>query len=267
MAVGDYRMRAALMFAALLAVIAASPAPAAELTLTKSADPASYQPTGRAVDVLGIAPGMTPDAVHAILEKRYGDATTQQDNMGLQFRGVVVATQPYVTKISARKDGDDITVWFATPATGNGVVEVSRQTTFFNPADAVDIDQARAELIAKYGPPAFDGLAVRTGEVRLVAWTYNGDKASPCPQSSCRAYLSEGLSVGDMANYRRAVRSGHDLTIVATLLASIANPKKATSVVVVVSDVATKLRTLEAALSQMTAAAGPPPGRSRSGSD
>ena len=39
--------------------------------------------------------------------------------LGLEFRGVDVATQNYITRMTARKDGDDIVVWFATPTTGN----------------------------------------------------------------------------------------------------------------------------------------------------
>lgn len=252
-------MRPAPILAALLcAALLAQTARAGEVTLTQSAEPSVYHPAGRAIDVLGIVPGMAPSSVHAILAKQFGDVQTVKENLGLEDHGDVVATQPFITKMLARKDSDEITVWFATPTTGASVVEVSRQTTYFDAAAAPAMAQARAELIAKYGPPAFDGPVLRTGEMRLLAWSYQGDKPTPCPQSSCRAYLSDGLEVGDMATYKRAVGAGHELTIVATLLSSVADPAKALSVMVAANDAATKLHTLEAAVSQMRAGFGAP---------
>ena len=252
-------MRPAPVLAALLcAALLAQAARAAEVTLTQTASPTVYHPAGRAIDVLGIAPGMAPNPVRDILAKQFGDVQTIKENLGLEDHGDVVATQPFVTKMLARKESDEIAVWFATPTTGNGVVEVSRQTTYFDAETAPAMAQTRADLIAKYGPPAFDGTVLRAGELRLLAWSYQGDKPTPCPQSSCRAYLSDGLDVGDMATYKRAVGAGHELTIVATLLASLADPNKALSVMVAASDAATKLHTLEAAVSQMRAGFGAP---------
>lgn len=249
-------MRCAIFLAALLPGLwGAASAYGAAITLKQVAPPAVYKPAGRAVDVLGIAPGMSPDAVRAILTKEYGAVQATQNNLGLENQGIAVATEAFVTQMTARKGADDITVWFATPTTGNGVVEISRQTNHFNPATAPELAQVRAELLAKYGPPAFDGPAVGTGEVTLLAWSYGDDKPVPCPRSACRADVSDGPEVGDMAAYQRAVRAGRQLTIIATLLASTGSANHASSVVVSVSDVATKLRTLEAAIDQMKSAA------------
>lgn len=255
-------MRRALFVAALLipGLCRGAMAEGAALALQQVAPPAVYKPAGRAVDVLGIAPGMAPDAVRAILARRYGAVQGTQDNLGLEYQGVAVATQPFVTKMSARKDADEITVWFATPTTGNGVVEVSRQTNHFDPASAPELVQVRAGLIDKYGPPSFEGPAVGTGELTLLAWSFSTDKQIACPRSACRADVSEGLDVRNLPAYQRAVRASRLLTIVATMLASTGNANRAASVVVTVSDVATKLRTLETAISQMkTAASGHPP--------
>lgn len=246
-------MRPALLLAACLLVQSAA-AGAATLTLKQASEPASYQPTGVALDVAGIKPGMAPEAVRTILAAQFGEVQVVKDNLGLEYRGVDVATETYVTKMFARKDADEITVWFATPTTGNAVVEVTQQTSYANPPDTAQI---RAEVIAKYGPPGFDGPAVGNGEIRLLAWSFKGDKPAPCPRSSCRAYVSDGLSVGNMAVYQRAVATGHELTVIATLLSSIGDPSKVSSALVTISDAATKLRTLDGAIAQMKAAATP----------
>ncbi len=227
------------------------------MPLVKTAEPSLYRPKAHPVDILGITPGMPPDAVRAILGKQFGDAQPVLESMGLEYRGVMVSTQPFVTRMTARRENDEIGVWFATPTTGNGVVQVTRQSSYFDAATAPTLAQARTELIEKYGPPGFDGPAVGNGEVRLLAWSYKGDTPAACPRSSCREDLSDGVSVGDLARYQRAIRTGHELTIVATLLSSTADAAKAVSVIVVVSDAATKLRTLDAAEVQMKAPARP----------
>jgi hypothetical protein len=249
------RMRRALFLAALLPGLwSAVSAYGATVTLKQVASPAVYKPAARAIDVLGIVPGMPPEAVRAILTKEYGAVDVTQSNLGLENQGIAVATEDFVTKMSARKGADEITVWFATPTTGNGVVGISRQTNHFDPATAPELAQVRAELIGKYGPPVLEGPAVGTGEVTVLAWSYGGDKPAPCPRSACRADVSDGPQVADMAAYRRALQAGRQLTIIATLLAGVGNANHASSVVVAVSDVATKLRTLEAAISQMKSA-------------
>ena len=118
---------------------------------------------------------------------------------------------------------------------------------------APDLQKTRAELIAHYGTPGFDGPAVGTGEVRLLAWSFRGNQPSPCPRSSCRAQLSEGLDIRNLPAYARSIKTGHELTIVATLLSGIADPSRASGIVVVMSDAATKFRTLDAAIAQMRA--------------
>ncbi len=229
---------------------------AATATLTQASPPAVYHPA-HAIDVAGISPGMTPAAVSAILGNSFGPVQVIQENMGLQDQGIDVATQTYTTRITVTKGVDDVSVWFGTPTTGNAVVEVTHQTIYGNAADAPTIDAARAALTTKYGPAAFDGPAMGTGEVRLLAWSYKGDKPAPCTASACRANLADGLSVADMQSYRQAVKQGRELTIIGMLLAGINDPSRVASVVVTFSDTATKLRTLEEALAQMKAAARP----------
>lgn len=248
------RVRATLL-GALIAASLAAPAMAEQVMLKPAAPAAAYHPAGRKIDVLGIVPGMAPDAVRVILVQQYGNAKTIQENMGLEFRGVAVSTQNYITRMTARKGPDDIIVYFATPTTGNGVIEVTRQLTYTSVADAPLLSQVRKDLADQYGPPAFDGPAVGTGEIQLMAWSYKGDQPGACKASACRADFNDGLSVADLPTYQRAIRRGNELVIIGVLLASIADPTRASSVVTTVSDTATKLRTLEAALKQMQAGA------------
>lgn len=229
-------------------------ATAAPVTLTQVGPPAFYKPAGRSVDVLGITPGMQPDAVRDILAKIYGNVVVTQEDLGLENRGVVVQTQNFVTRMTAQRDTDEVAVWFATPTTGNGVVEVTRQLSYRDETAAPPMQQAQAELIARYGKPGFDGPAIGTGEVRLLAWSFHGDTPNPCPRSSCRAGLSEGLDVRNLPAYERSIKTGNELTVVVTLLSGIADPSRASGMVITMSDAATKFRTLNAAVSQMKAA-------------
>ncbi len=229
-------------------------AAAATVTLKQASPPASYRPGGQPIDVLGITPGMGPDTVREILSKQYGAVVVTQNNLGLENRGSVVQTQNFVTEMTAQNDTDQAVVWFGTPTTGNGVVEVTRQLTYRDETAAPPMDQARTEFIAKYGKPGFDGSATGNGEVQLLAWSYHGNMPSPCPRSSCRMGLSEGLDIRNLPSYSRAIKTGNELTLVVTLLSGIADPSKASGMVVTLSDAATKFRTLDAAIAQMKAA-------------
>ncbi len=249
-------MRRALPLLLLTAMAVAPSAQAATVTLTQASPPAVYHPA-HPIDVAGITPGMSADRVAGILAPSFGPVQTVRENMGLQDQGIDVATQNYPTRMTATKGTDDISVWFGTPTTGNAVVEATLQTIYNNPAEAPTLEEARAKLIAKYGPPAFDGPVMGTGEVRVLAWSYKGDKPASCTDSSCRADLTDGLSVTDMPKYQRAVRQGHDLTLIGMLLAGVDDSARTASVVITVSDTATKLRTLDEAIAQMRAAARP----------
>ena len=242
--------------AGLFALLVCLPAmaTAAPVTLTQVGPPALYKPGGRSVDVLGITPGMRPDAVRDILAKAYGNVVVTQEDLGLENRGVVVKTQNFVTRMSAQRDTDEIAVWFATPTTGNGVIEVTRQLSYRDETAAPPMQQAQDEMIAHYGKPGFDGPAVGTGEVRLMAWSFHGNMPTPCPRSSCRAGLSEGLDIRNLPGYARSIKTGNELTVVVTLLSGIADPSRASGMVVTMSDAATKFRTLDAAILQMKAA-------------
>ena len=247
-------MRCTPLLLALTALVAGPVAAhAAPVTLTPVGPPAQYKIAGRSLDILGIAPGMAPDTVRDILTKAYGNATVTQDDLSVVDKGVTAESQPYTSRIAALKDGDQITVWFATPTTGNGVVEVSRELSFRDETAAPTMQQERAELLDKYGKAGSDAAAISSGEVQLMAWSYHGNAATPCPKSSCRAQLSEGLDPRNLPIYARAVKAGNDLTIVATLLSGIADSSRATGIVVVLSDAATKARTLDAALTQLKA--------------
>ena len=241
-----------------LCLLVPGAAAAATVTLKQVGPPGSYRPGGQSVDVLGITPGMAPDAARDILAKQYGNVVVTQNNLGLENRGIVVQTQNYVTQMTAQNDTDQAVVWFGTPTTGNGVVEVTRQLGYRDETTAPAMQQARAELMARYGKPAYDGSATGNGEVQLLAWSYHGNSPSGCPRSSCRMGLSEGLEIRNLPAYARAIKTGNELTIVVTLLSGIADPSKASGMVITMSDAATKLRSLEAAVAQMKAAT---PGR------
>jgi hypothetical protein len=236
-----------------------TPAGAVSVTLTQAKPPATYHPSGHAVDVLGIAPGMGADAVRAIIAKQYGDVQVIQDTLGLESNGTSVTTQSFVTRMAAQKGSDQILVWFGTPTTGNGVVEVTRQLSYIGEGDAPELKQTRADLIARYGAPGFDGTAAGTDEILMLAWSFKGNTPTSCAASSCRSDLSEGVDIRGVNSYARAVRTGHELTIVATLLAGITDPNKAASIVVTISDAATKLVSLQTAVSQMRSAGKPAP--------
>lgn len=227
---------------------------AAEVTLTAVGPPVVYHPVGHSIDLDGVAPGMSPKAVAEALSQNYGEVQVTQENLGLADGGTSVATQNFITRMTARKDGNDIAVWFGTPTTGNAVVQVTKQTSYPDPAQAPALSAVVGQLVAQFGPPALDAPAVGSGEIKLLAWSYKNDKPSPCTDAGCRADMTDGLDVADLATYRRAVKNGHDLTILGMLLTDISDANKAASLVITVSDAATKLRTLDAAVAQMRSA-------------
>lgn len=233
----------------------ASPAGAATFLLREVSKPAIPKLPGRVFDVLGIAPGMDQETVRQILKKEYGEFREQRDTMGIGMRGVAVESQPFVTTMSAQKGGDQITVWFGNPTTGGGVVEVSRQTNYFDPAKAPDINQLRAEFAQRFGPPADERAATSSGELVIQDWAFEGTKVVGCKTFPCASKDLEGLDIKQMEAYQRAVRTGHHLVITTAMLATTTDPRRASTVWVTINDLATKVRTLESAMSQMKSAA------------
>lgn len=249
-------MRACRTLAMVLLPLApvATPAAAATVTLREVSKPVVYTLPGRATDVLGVSPGMDAETVRQILTKKYGEVNEQRESLAIARAGSETQTQPFVTSMTGQSGGDQTTVRFGTPATGGGVVEVSRQTYHFDPAQAPDISQLRAEFIGKYGPPAAERAATSTGALTIQEWAFDGAKPVDCNKFPCRASELEGLSVVNLPAYRQAVRTGHHLLITTLMLAATTDPRRAATVWVTVNDVAGKLRTLEAALQQMNAA-------------
>ncbi|HYZ61773.1 MAG TPA: hypothetical protein VE650_04910 [Acetobacteraceae bacterium] len=239
----------------LAVLLLAAPAGAAEMKITQAAPPAVYKVEGRAIDVLGITPGMTAEQVRPILEKQYGAVQEQTDALGLNYRGTAVESQKYLVTLRARKDDDQIVVRFGTPATGNAVVEVSRQLAYPNGPAAPAVDAVRESLVKQYGPPSAQSSPVTSGALTLQDWAYKDNKPVRCANASCRISGSEGMGPQDLESFRRAVASGRQLLITATILSSTSDPKRAATTWIVVSDMQTKARTLEEGLKQLQAAA------------
>lgn len=225
------------------------PAAADDVTIVQSADPVVHSYPGRAIDVLGIRPGMTAEQVKGILSKEYGGETTEeQTSIVSQHNGIEVRSRPYLSGLTAAKGEDRIKVVFGTPGTGSTAVAVTRTLTFSEPRNAPRLDAIQAQLEAKYGPQSQAGGGARS------AWVYDASAQVRCAYNAC-PFAFGSFSPSDARPYQQSVARGQHLIIQADLYAHRGDPGRARMLKVTVDDRAGKARTLGEALKQVRAAA------------
>ncbi len=224
-------------------------ATADDITITRSADPVIHSYPERAIDILGIRPGMTAERVREILREEYGGETTEeQTSIVFRHNSIEVRSRPYLSVLAAAKGEDRIKVVFGSPGTGGTVVAVTRTLTFSDPLSAPRIDAIRAQLEGKYGPRSHAGGGTRS------AWVYDASAQVRCANNACPlAYGS--FSPSNARPYQQSVARGQHLIIQADLYGHRDDPSRARTLKVTVDDQAGKVRTLDEAFRQGRAAA------------
>ena len=147
-----------------LAVLAATVL-AAGCTPASAATPAAKP----AIDIMGIKFGMTPADVRQLVSAHkdmFPNATIQQGQYRMPGGQTFVADMTVTSHSDPHNFADDITqtifIQYTSPASGNKVVAVNRQTTF--PSDAKDLGKAPGvhalfgAMLSQYGTP--DGSTI-----------------------------------------------------------------------------------------------------------
>ena len=226
--------------------------------LKKSADPVPARYPGASLDVLGIRPGMTVDAVQRQLISFYKSAPrSTTDTVTLDYRNIVVATsQPYVSALTDhnKSDTDQITVQFGNDATGDTVISVGRTLTFS--ADAgPKVKEIRAALEKKYG------FATTPGGTDQPIWIFGqNDRLKSCPRAGCSCnpgFVREsGRSLAtEIEDAKEVVSTSEHVCVKATVSRFLSDNSHANQLVVLLSDPADVLLNAQQARRQMYAAA------------
>lgn len=220
-----------------------------DMTIARSADPVIHSYPDRAIDVLGIKPGMSAEQVKEILAQEYGGETSEERSIiSSKHYSVEMRSRPYLSALTAAKSGDRIKVVFGTPGTGSTVVAVTRTLTFGDPRSAPRLDEVQAQLEAKYGPQSQARGGTRS------AWVYDGSAQVRCTSNACP--LAYGSFSPDNARfYQQSMAKGQHLVIQADLYGHRGDPSRAGTLKVTLDDQAGKARTLEEAFKQIRAAA------------
>lgn len=241
---------AALALAAVVSVF--SPARAEELALQKSASAIEAKYNGLDMGILTLGPTMSAAEAKAALIKEYGDVlNVSEGTIGISYKSIPLESQVYTTRIAATKPGDEISVLFGTPATGNTVVNMTRRLTFEDARTAPEAGAVLAQLVSKYGNPSHNKPAVtgRASEMYRLTWVFDTKGPKPCPTSGCWAVYSS-FQVDQLADEKRRLATGHAVEIMATAFTHSSDGNRVRTLEVTANYVANKVLTLEEAFQQ-----------------
>lgn len=157
------------------------------MTLKKSVAPVPANYPGVSLDILGIKPGMSLQAVEHIMASKYkSKPSATSGKADFVYKSIDMNSQPFVTDLSGGNNEDSIDVSLGTPATGNTVVGVSRVLQFSeNPKTEPTLKAVYAALDKKYGPET-PPSRYWTGNGIEITWVFgeHGMRKS-CTRSSC----------------------------------------------------------------------------------
>lgn len=210
----------------------------------KIADPVATTFPGRSVDVLGVAPGMTVDAVTAAMAEKLPGAkkSIESVSIGMNYKGAEIRLQEYDAKILFAGSSDIMTVFFASPVIGSPVVGVIRNADFPDPFKAPTVAATVEALTAKYGKPS----ARRDDEKLLtLEWMLTGKGDFACPIMGSRKLplcpATASPAEKDLHNALKAAKAEVKVAISASLFHK-ADADKLSSMTVVVDDFAKRLQ-------------------------
>ncbi len=237
-----------------IALIWTSSAFAEQMTIKKTANPIAVAYPGVSIDILGVKPGMSVDAVKKVLIANYHSQPTSTSALtSMTYRTVNVSSQTYVTSLKVQdKHGGSMTVYFGGPATGNTVVEVDRVLVFPDVKKAPTVAAVRAALDKKYGPESWT-----TAHGAYIKWAFgkSGHTRSCSNGWICEAGGSFNPDPLDCARYKREMSSGDYVTVQADLSTSGQDSSRLYNLTMYLSDEADKAISCNAISKQIHAAA------------
>lgn len=227
---------------------------AEQMSIVKSAEPIVRSAgTHNAVDVQGIAPGMSVDEAKKRLVEIYGkDPSVWETTLSVQNKSVYMDSQPYVARMRGEKDSDYIDVYFGTPSTGNVVVGIERKIQYLDARSAPEIATTIKALQDKYGPVSSVNPQYAK---QTFLWFHKKDGLSKCEWRVSCDNTEPVLDPSQLEYLMKATKNGSDLAVFAFIDNSDNDKSRLYSMMVKVSDLTNKALTLDEAFKQMNAAA------------
>ena len=249
-----------------IAILLAGTCPtfADQMTITQTAKPIQFTYPGVSLDILGIKLGMTEaDALKIISEdSSYKlNPQVQFSSMFNRKKGISMWSQSFPFSITARdKNGGDIVVYLATPATDNEVVDVELSLVYPNDKNAPTLAGFKAALDKKYGPDTKE-LISSTGGVMLWVFGEAGHLGS-CPKASGMFCDVSGPGYGAGTNptegalysNNRSYLEGNDVFVEVSYALCSFGPIRISNAQISLSNEADKAISDEAAAKQIAAA-------------
>lgn len=201
-------MKTYIQIAAALCVLIAGPAHANDPIAPEILYPQQERAiSNRAIDIIGMVPGMDSDAIRAILEKSFeaSEISTRNSSLSVSINQVRVRTVDFLSSLQARKRGEGVDALFVGPSGQSQAYQIMRGVQYSDNLSAPTMATMEAALIEKYGQPSRRSTPY-SGTVRLV-WGYKDDQQVDCilpngrEVSGCYAYGSN-ISQSALASQR-----------------------------------------------------------------
>lgn len=171
-------MRATSILAACALALTISAAHAEDIVPEVLMQPAISSVPGRAIDIRGLLPGMTPADARPVLSEILGTEPSEGlERTALRESGQTVTGIPFIKWLSGTVGSEETSVMFSGVSSGNQAVLITREAEYRRGEEAPLFDEFVSSLVEKYGEPAFrkDGY-----NGTAVIWTYKDGQPATC---------------------------------------------------------------------------------------
>ncbi len=167
-----------------------------KVSLEQKIQPVLRSYPGVRADILGIRTGMTVSAADAIADKSYDGKSKpwvwrESDSLIYGPGDFSIQSHPFIAGISFTHQAgivsDFLTLHFGSPVTGNTLLGMSRQISYYQDAagqpKTPPVSALEAIMIKKYGPTSYQTTSP-DGGIRL-AWVFGPKKRVICKTQDC----------------------------------------------------------------------------------
>lgn len=252
-------MRVRLLLLATALVAMAASAHADGIVITQTAKPTIRVYPGRSIDILGIKLGMSPEQVIEIVRKEYGvEPDIQKETSQLNYKGTQIETAEYIKGFRAIKNNGSDVIYgnFAYPSSGNGVVGVKRQLSFYQVQTAPEMNAMFEQLTFKYGQTSVprENRGAPTVHSYYLNWQLGTTGTVACKNNKeCeKPYVELRTDTTDLV---RSIAVGSFINMEAVVLQSKEDPSRVDQIDITIEDVENKLLSVRQLTAQLSAAA------------
>ncbi|TAL80977.1 MAG: hypothetical protein EPN46_03025 [Candidimonas sp.] len=165
-----------------------------KVSLVQNFQPVFRSYPGVSADSLGIRTGMTVSKAEAIAEKNYGTKSKPSvshlsDTLIYDPGNFSIESRPFISYVSfSHWMGimlDSLTLHFSSPVTGNTLLGMSRQISYYQSASikTPSVSTIKTRLIKKYGPTSYQSKA-RDGGL-IIGWIFGQKELFICKTHDC----------------------------------------------------------------------------------